>query len=189
MPIVWHNISMVYVALLRGINVGGKSKVEMAKLKSTFEALGCTDVSTYINSGNVIFRDDRSTNELVALIEKTILQDFDLPVPVVLRDSANIQKLCRAIPQQWTNDTEQRTDVMFLWNEIDNKDILKKIVIKPEIENVRYVAGALVWNIGRQNVTKGGGVKLIKTDLYKHLTIRNINTVRKLHELMEKLEH
>jgi uncharacterized protein (DUF1697 family) len=180
---------MIYVALLRGINVGGKTKVEMAKLKATFEVLSCTDVLTYINSGNVIFRDDRSANELVPLIEKSILADFDLPVPVVLRDSANIQKLCQEIPQEWTNDSEQRTDVMFLWNNIDDKDILKKIIIKPAIENVRYIDGALVWNIGRQNVTKGGGIKLIKTDLYKHLTIRNINTVRKLKEIMEGVKN
>jgi uncharacterized protein (DUF1697 family) len=180
---------MIYVALLRGINVGGKTKVEMAKLKATFEVLGCTDVLTYINSGNVIFRDDRSANELVPLIEKSILADFDLPVPVVLRDSANIQKLCQEIPQEWTNDSEQRTDVIFLWNNIDDKDILKKIIIKPAIENVRYIDGALVWNIGRQNVTKGGGIKLIKTDLYKHLTIRNINTVRKLKEIMEGVKN
>jgi uncharacterized protein (DUF1697 family) len=45
--------------------------------------------------------------------------------------------------------------------------------------------GALIWNIGRENVTRGGGVKLIKTDLYKQMTVRNINTVRKLNELMK----
>jgi uncharacterized protein (DUF1697 family) len=75
---------------------------------------------------------------------------------------------------------------MFLWDEIDNKDILDKVVIKPDIENVLYIDGALVWNIGRENVTRGGGVKLIKTDLYRHMTVRNINTVRKLNEMMRE---
>ncbi|MFZ0012812.1 MAG: DUF1697 domain-containing protein, partial [Acidimicrobiia bacterium] len=51
---------MIYVALLRGINVGGKNKVEMSRLKETFEAAGAETVSTYINSGNVIFSSDRS---------------------------------------------------------------------------------------------------------------------------------
>ena len=50
---------MVYVALLRGINVGGKNIVEMARLKQAFEELGFTSVKTYINSGNVIFRAER----------------------------------------------------------------------------------------------------------------------------------
>ena len=177
---------MVYVALLRGINVGGNSKVPMPELKAAFESLGCEDVSTYINSGNVVFCDGRPAKELVPLIEKIILKDFGFPVRVVLRDLKNINKLCEAIPASWTNDSEQKTDVLFLWDEIDSKDILEKIVINPKIENARYIAGALVWNIGRENVTKGGSVKLIKTDFYQHMTARNINTVRKLQTLMSR---
>ncbi len=175
---------MVYVALLRGINVGGNAKVEMPRLKAVFASLGCENVLTYINSGNVIFSDSRPPKELVPLAEKAILKEFGLPVRVVLRDLPNIEKLCREIPASWTNDTGQKTDVMFLWDEIDNKEILNKVVVNPEIENARYIDGALVWNIGRENVTRGGGIKLIKTDVYPHMTIRNINTVRKLHELM-----
>lgn len=175
---------MVYVALLRGINVGGNSKVDMPRLKALFEDLGCKNVSTYINSGNVIFEDNRSPNELDTLIEGGIEKEFELKVRVVLRDFQNIRKLCQEIPADWTNDTKQKTDVLFLWDEIDDGDILNKIRINPEIENVLYIDGALVWNIGRENVTRGGGIKLIKSEFYKHMTARNINTVRKLNELM-----
>ncbi|HEX5456446.1 MAG TPA: DUF1697 domain-containing protein [Candidatus Saccharimonadales bacterium] len=175
---------MIYVALLRGINVGGNTKVEMSRLKVLFKSLGCKDVSTYINSGNVIFADDRSRKELEAIIESGIEKTFGLKVRIVLRDSGNIKKLCREIPVEWTNDKQQKTDVLFLWDEVDDADILKKIRINPDIEKVLYVDGALVWNIGRQNVTRGGGVKLIKTDYYTHMTARNINTVRKLNQLM-----
>ena len=179
---------MTYVALLRGINVGGKSKVEMPRLKLVFESLGCEDVSTYINSGNVIFSDARSSKELIPLIEKSIAQEFELNIRIVLRDLTNIKKLCDELPATWTNDTEQKTDVLFLWDEIDDADILSKVVINPALENVRYISGALVWNIGRENVTKGNGVKLIKTDLYQHMTVRNINTVRKINELMNSVK-
>lgn len=175
---------MRYVALLRGINVGGNNKVEMLQLKHVFEELGCGDVVTYINSGNVVFTDNRSGVELVKFVEKAIKEEFGLEIPVVIRDQQNIQALCRKIPPDWTNDKKLRTDAMFLWEEIDNKDILKKIKINPEIENAFYFEGALVWHIGRQNVTRGAAIKLINTDLYKHMTIRNINTVRKLNELM-----
>lgn len=177
---------MIYVALLRGINVGGNSKVEMPRLKALFESLGCKNVSTYINSGNVVFGDERSVMELVPAIEASIEKTFGLKVRVVLRDLHSIQKLCEAIPKGWTNDSEQKTDVLFLWDEIDDEDIMDKIVINPEIENAKYIDGALVWNIGRENVTRGGGVKLIKTEFYKHMTARNINTVRKLNELMQR---
>lgn len=178
---------MKYVALLRGINVGGKTKVEMTRLKALFESLGFKDVQTYINSGNVVFSYESKPKELVPLIEASIEKEFGLQVRVVLRTAANIAKLAKDIPSEWTNDKEQKTDVMFLWGEIDNKDILNKLKINPEIEKVAYIDGALVWNIGRKHVTRGGGIKLIKTELYKHMTVRNINTLRKLNSLMNQL--
>lgn len=64
---------MIYVALLRGINVGGNNKVEMKKLKATFERLGFTNVVTYINSGNIIFEEStKAQNTIVAEIERAI---------------------------------------------------------------------------------------------------------------------
>jgi uncharacterized protein (DUF1697 family) len=175
---------MVYVALLRGINVGGKCKVEMSRLKDLFEHLGYTKIKTYINSGNVIFEDNRLASEQHDLITVAIEKEFGFSVPVILRTHKEIEELCKSIPLEWTNDVAQKTDVMFLWDEIDSVEILEKVAHKPEIENVLYLPGALVWNIGRQNVTKGSGIKLIKTNLYKHMTVRNINTVRKLQKLL-----
>lgn len=175
---------MIYVALLRGINVGGNAKVEMPRLKKIFESLGCKDVVTYINSGNVIFSDARQARRLVPIIEQAINKEFGLNIRVVIRDQASIQMICKEIPDSWANDDKQKSDVMFLWKEIDTSEIMKKVVYKPELETVRYLPGALIWNISRNNVTRGGSIKLIKTDLYKYMTIRNINTVRKLNTLM-----
>ncbi|MBC7707863.1 DUF1697 domain-containing protein [Polaromonas sp.] len=177
---------MKYVALLRGINVGGNAKVEMPRLKKVFESVGCTAVSTYINSGNVVFDDNRPRDMLTERIEDAIAKEFGMDIKIVLRDEASIQAICRISPASWTNDSNQKTDVLFLWEEIDDPSIIDRVVINPDIENVRYAGGALVWNIGRENATRGGGVKLIKTDMYKLMTVRNINTVRKLQELMEQ---
>ena len=173
-----------YVALLRGINVGGKAPVAMSRLKACFETAGCTQVSTYINSGNVLFSDHRPAAQLVECIEVAIAQEFHLGVPVVIRDAANLALLCQKIPLEWTNDALQKTDVLFLWDEVDRPSVLDMVAVNPGIEHALYLPGALVWNIGRENVTRGGGVKLIKTDLYKHVTVRNINTVRKLNTLL-----
>lgn len=173
-----------YAALLRGINVGGHTRVEMRKLKHIFEQAGCHQVATYINSGNVVFADVRKPTVLRGILEDAIREAFEVHVPVVLRSREQIAELCAAIPESWANDTAHKTDVMFLWDEIDSEDILKMIKIDPAHERVKYVAGALVWNIDRENVTRGDGIKLIKTDLYRHMTVRNINTVRKLHELL-----
>ncbi len=173
-----------YVALLRGINVGGKARVEMSRLKAVFEDVGCADVLTYINSGNVVFSDPRKPKVLVNVLEAAIEKAFGFGVPIVLRTDSQIAEICNAIPTDWTNDDEQKTDVLFLWNEIDNPGILKQIAIDPELERVLFVAGALVWNVARENVTRGNGMKLVKSDFYQLMTVRNINTVRKLNELL-----
>ena len=176
---------MIYVALLRGINVGGKNKMAMPRLKRTFEEVGLTDVTTYINSGNVIFKDSRrKPATIISALEKAIEQDFGLQIKVLIRDLAAIRKTIKALPDNWTNDNSMKCDVMFLWDGFDRKDILDDLKIKPDIEDVVYVPGAIIWRVDRPNVTRTGMMKLLGTDLYKGMTIRNCNTVRKLAELM-----
>jgi uncharacterized protein (DUF1697 family) len=174
-----------YVALLRGINVGGKTKVDMATLREAIAALGCDDVRTYINSGNVLFRDPRSPRTLVPRIEGAIQDRFGFPVAVQLRDLPAIRRLCKAIPDDWTNDKEQKTDVMFIPAELDKPRLLDSIVHDPEIETVLHAPGAIVWHISRQNQSRGNATRLIKSEIYPRMTIRNVNTVRKLRELLE----
>lgn len=104
-----------YIALLRGINVGGNNKVEMSKVKKGFESLGYTDVSTYINSGNIIFcTQTGGQSAIVAAIEKMLHKLCGFEIRVVIRDAKSIHALAKAIPANWNNDTEQKTDVLFL---------------------------------------------------------------------------
>lgn len=176
---------MVYVALLRGINVGGNAKIEMSKLRQMFERLGFDNVKTYINSGNVIFENNKHPcSDLVEIIESSITRTFGMKVPVVIKNTNNIQSIIETIPSQWVNDSVMKTDVLFLRPEIDSPDILSKITTNPKLENVIYDHGVLVWNIARDNVSKGNGIKLIGTDIYKGITVRNVNTVRKIAALM-----
>jgi uncharacterized protein (DUF1697 family) len=170
-----------YVALLRGINVGGNNKVEMPKLKKVFEALGFLNVSTYINTGNVIFETDKK--DLDTTIEKALLKAFGFAIRVVVRDTQNIQKLCKSLPNNWTNDTEQKTDILFLWDEFDNKKSID-LIKTTEVDTLKYIDGAIVWNVKRVDYTKSGMHKFIGTVIYKNMTARNINTVRKLNELL-----
>lgn len=175
-----------YVALLRGINVGGNNKVEMKKLQVVFETLGFSDVVTYINSGNIIF-DSNTKNSvtLAAMIEQAIEKSFGFPVRTLVRDEKNIRAIAKATPLAWSNDTNQRTEVMFLWDAFDKKTTLKLIPINPAIDTLLYAHGAIIWHIDdRKQYTKSGLRKFIGTEVYKHMTARNINTVRKLVSLM-----
>lgn len=175
---------MRYVALLRGINVGGNNKVDMKQLKGCFEKAGMLNASSYINSGNVIFESAEPGKSLKSKIEKAVEKEFGFNVPTLVVSQKRIDAVCKAVPSDWTNDSEQKTDVLFLWPEIDSGDVTQKVAINPDIERVLYIPGALVWNIGRKNITKGNGIKLIKSDIYPKMTARNINTVRKIYGLM-----
>ncbi len=106
---------MRYVALLRGINVGGKNRVEMARLRETISRAGADDVRTYIASGNVLFADSRPRGQLVGVLERTIEEEFGLSLKVLVRDEHELVATADAIPDPWTNDQTMRTDVIFLW--------------------------------------------------------------------------
>lgn len=176
---------ITYVALLRGINVGGSNKVEMAKLKQTFERLSFAGVKTFIASGNVIFRaGEQDPARLVKKIESAIKADFGMPIKVLLRDQKSMGRLVKAIPASWVNDKAMKCDVMFLWQEVNNKAVLKQLPFDPALEDVLYVPGAVIWRIDRDKATKSRMFKIVGTKLHQQMTIRNPNTVRKLYALM-----
>lgn len=177
---------MIYIALLRGINVGGKNKIDMELLKETFGKVVMNDVVTYINTGNIIFSyKGLSETELSHILEEAIHNDFGLQIKVVIRNVDDIRRIINAIPNTWKNDKEMKSDVMFLWDEIDDESVLKNLVIKPKIDTVSYVPGAILWSVDKKNVTKSGMSKIVGKKIYKQVTIRNVNTVRKIYELME----
>jgi uncharacterized protein (DUF1697 family) len=179
---------MLYVALLRGINVGGKNTVDMKQLKAVFEDAGMSDVKTYINSGNVIFSSKvRAKAKLVQQIEEGIAKRFGFEVRVVLRGLVEMKALVKAIPSTWTNDQKMRCDVMFLWKEFDRPSVLDQFKHDPKMEDVRYARGAVIWRIDRKDVNRSRMWRgIFGTPLYKQMTIRNCNTVRKLLALMEQ---
>lgn len=83
-----------YVALLRGINVGGHNRVAMGDLRSLIEDLGFTDVRTYLNSGNVVFSSrERSNDELATTIADGIETSLKSTVPVIVRSGAELQAI------------------------------------------------------------------------------------------------
>jgi uncharacterized protein (DUF1697 family) len=178
---------MIYTALLRGINVGGNSKIDMKTLKKVFEDLGMNNVKTYINSGNVIFESELSSDPLVKKIEKEIESEFKISVKVLIKDINEIRKINDALPKSWLNNDEMKSDVMFLWDEVDSKSVLEELPTKEDIDEVKYVKGAVLWRVDRDKVTRSGISKIVGTKLYKQMTVRNCNTLRKLLEMMETL--
>jgi uncharacterized protein (DUF1697 family) len=173
-----------YVALLRGVNVGGNTIVDMSRLKGTFERLGFQGVRTYINSGNVVFTiTRRERTRLTREIEAGIVADFGLDISLQLRTGKELRALVDAIPASWANDSSMKCDVHFLWPAVDHPSVVDRVPHDPAIEEVRYFPGALIRRIDRANQSKSPMTKVAATPLYRQMTARNINTVRKLAEL------
>jgi uncharacterized protein (DUF1697 family) len=176
-----------FVALLRGINVGGNNMIRMSALRESFVRLGFGDVSTYINSGNILFRsrvDD--ARKLEKTIEKMLVGEYALPSKVVIRSAADIARLVRQLPKDW-GDTQWRYNVIFLRHTIDTKDIVAALNWKREFEKVIYVPGTLLWSARAEDVNKTLMLKLSSQQIYQEMTVRNLNTTRKLHELLQRM--
>ena len=179
-----NSVSMTYVAFLRGVNVGGKSIVSMAAIKEALVALGLSDVRTYINSGNVIFSNRASDAQLLtARIEKALEQHTGMAIKVLVIDHRTLKKMVDAIPRNWVDDKTMRTYVLLLWKELDDRSILDRLPIKPGVDELRYTPGAVVWRVDRDDVGRSQMNRIVGTPLYKKITIRSANTMRKLNEL------
>jgi uncharacterized protein (DUF1697 family) len=175
---------MVYVAFLRGVNVGGKGIVSMAAIKEALIALGLSDVRTYINSGNVIFSTRASdARPLTARIEKALEQHTGMAIKVLVIDHRTLKKMVDAVPRNWVDDKTMRTYVLLLWKELDDRGILERLPIKPGVDELKYTPGAVVWRVDRENVGKSHMNRIVGTPMYKNITIRSANTMRKLNEL------
>jgi uncharacterized protein (DUF1697 family) len=90
---------VAYVAMLRGINVSGRNKIKMSDLQALFAGLGHTEVTTYIQSGNVVFNSaEKRAAAVSAAIEQRIASELGFEVPVVLRTKAELAKVIGANP-------------------------------------------------------------------------------------------
>jgi uncharacterized protein (DUF1697 family) len=105
-----------YVALLRGINVGGNNLIKMMALKACFEEQGFRDVATFIQSGNVLFdSDDSRQAELVRQIERLLAATFNYPASIVLRSRKQLRDIVARAPAGFgTQPDRYRHDVIFL---------------------------------------------------------------------------
>jgi uncharacterized protein (DUF1697 family) len=174
-----------YVALLRGINVGGKTLIKMAELKACVEALGLDDVSTYIASGNVLFESsERDAAKLESKIERALEQKLELPVKVVVLDRTAYARVVKAVPKAWLRDGSLRANVAFVRRGTDARRVVRELQPDPAVEEVKAINGAILWATKRDSLNRSAMRKLIGGAAYKELTVRNLNTTLKLHDLL-----
>jgi uncharacterized protein (DUF1697 family) len=179
-----NSASVTYIAFLRAVNVGGNSIVSMAAIREALVAIGLSAVRTHINSGNVIFSARAAgPQQLAPRIEKALEQHTGIAIKVLVMDHTTLKKIVAAIPRTWVDDKTMRTYVLLLWKELDDRRILDRLPIKPGVDDLKYTPGAVIWRVDRENVGRSRMNSIVGTPLYKRITIRSANTMRKLNEL------
>ncbi len=176
-----------HVALLRGINVGGKNIIRMAALEQTFEGLGFTSVKTLLASGNVLF--DAPKQDLRALeerIEAALSMAFDYDATVVVKSKPEMTAIVRAVRTAWPKPSAaQRYYIAFLRHTVDSKKILATFTPKDGIETLTYTRGALLWAADVRALTRSVVSRQFATkSVYAHVTMRNLNTTMKIAALV-----
>ena len=186
---------MKYVALLRGINVGGNSKVPMPELTGVFVSLGFSNVKTCINSGNVAFDTDamqkparskgsaNHESKLMDRIEQAIERRFELPIQVMVREQREIESILISNPFDGQFESHKEMHVLFMKEEMpeDKEDLL----LEKQTDDERFaVRGREIYCHLRLSVADSLlGKGFIERKLKVAVTARNWRTVQKLAEL------
>ena len=177
----------VFVALLRGVNVGGNNMISMSSLKGSFEGIGFKQVTTYINSGNIIFKTkEADARKLEKKIEQMLSKEYQLNSKVVVRSLAEMTKLVESLPPEWTGDSGWRYNVIFLRHTIDSEKTLADLPINIDVEQISYRPGTVLWSAQVSELNQTMMVKLSSRKIFQDMTVRNLNTTKKLCALMEK---
>jgi uncharacterized protein (DUF1697 family) len=176
-----------YVALLRGINVGGKNLIPMPALKASLGGGGFDEVRTYIQSGNVLF--EAPTTKPVVLaerIEALILASFGIPVPVVVRTRTQMRAIVDRAPRGFgTDPTAYRYDVIFLKEPLSAKTAIASVPVNPEVDDAHPGTGVLYFSRLIAKATRSRLNRIVSSPIYPNVTIRNWNTTTRLVALMD----
>ncbi len=168
-----------YIAFLRGINVGN-IRIKMTDLKAAFEDMGCQEVKTYLQTGNVVFNSDKSLSELKPLLEKGLSTTFNYQAYVLLYEYSSLNAAMSGYP--FERDEGHHAYVLFVennaaLNEIDNAS--KEL--DSNIDLLKIGEGVIYWKVKVGSTLDTPFSKLLAKPKYKSCTtMRNLNTLEKM---------
>jgi uncharacterized protein (DUF1697 family) len=177
-----------YVALLRGINVGGNNIIKMADLKVCLVEAGFEDVATYIQSGNVLFASpETDVAKIDAKFMMAMGKSFGYKAPVMFRSHVQMKKIVHEAPKGFgTKPDEYRYDVLFVRDPLTAAEALSSITLREGVDAAAKGDDVLYFWRTIVGATKSHLNKIVGTPMYKNITIRNWNTTSKLLALMDE---
>jgi len=183
----------VYIALLRGINVGGKNIIKMADLKRVFESIGLCEVKTYIQSGNVLFISNEAEESLCNKIEHEIEKVFGISVKIILRTSKELEQIIMNCPftkdevTEAENIAEVESQYVALLAHNPLKEKIECIDLYSSESDKYHIVGRDVYLLLYHSIRKSK----LANNLFKlnvSTTVRNWKTISKLVILAKNME-
>jgi len=175
------------VALLRGINVGGKNPVPMAALRAAFETAGYTDVRTYIQSGNVLFRSEAAARSLEGEIERALERHLGIPLVVVVRSHRQLRDVVRSAPEGFGQQPgTYHSDVVFLKAPLTSAQAMRVVVEREGVDHAWPGRGVVYFARLSARRTESRMSRIVGTPEYRRMTIRSWSTTTKLLALLDE---
>ena len=178
-----------FLALLRGLNVGGQNVIGKDDLIRCFEDLGFDGVRTYIQSGNVLFRSDESrVAPLTRTIEAALSERLANQVRAVVLARARYRAAVAAAPDDWGRDDDRKHNAAFTLRGVTPRRVITQLPVpREDIETVAAGPGVIFWSVSKRHQNRTTWMKLAAAPIYQQLTVRNHRTVLRLRELLEEL--
>ena len=176
-----------YVGLLRGINVGGKNIVRMADLRAAFEDAGYAAVSTYIQSGNVLFESGTPPTALERDIETMLESRFGLSLVVVVRSHRQLRDVVDRAPDGFGAAPDiHHSDVIFLKAPLSSRQALQSVDLRDGVDQAWPGAGVLYFSRLSERLSQSRMSRIVSTPHYQNMTIRNWRTTTRLLSLLDE---
>lgn len=180
---------MKCIALLRGINISGKNKIDMKELKKEIENLDFGEVITYLNSGNVIFKSNIEDKGTIANnIHLMIKNKFNLDIPIFIITMQELEEILEHSPKWWgKNDKEIYNNIIFVIPPTTSKEVFETIGSTNEYEKIQEYKNNIFWSFDLKNYRKSNWwSKTASTEISEKITIRTANTMRKILEICKR---
>ena len=178
-----------YVALLRGINVGGNNLIRMADLRACLEADGFAEVRTYIQSGNAVFTASGSSAAITAKLVRTLSDEFGYEATVAVRSARQLRAIVDTAPEGFGVDRETfRSDVLFLMPPLTPARAIADVPRREGVDRAWTGPGVLYFERLDARAAQSRLSKIVSLPIYRSLTIRNWATTCRLLEMLETPE-
>ncbi len=178
---------MRYVALLRGVNVGGRNIVAMADLREAFEGAGFQAVRTYIQSGNVLFESDAPRHSLEDGLEAMLGRRFGVPLVVLLRSRLQLRNVVEKAPEGFgTEPDAYHSDVIFLKSPLTSQRAMRVVQLREGVDQAWPGTGVIYFARLSARRARSRMSRIVGTPEYQQMTIRNWTTTTKLLSLLDE---